>query len=119
MTPERTYHLAMNAPGLRQLFQRVRARPGMFTSHGDWSYGTAVAYVEGCFAASAGGELDRAFSKWLGEPSIAWDSVIVRRRLPGFAHEGGRYRDLTPEEDDVLLTDLFDGLDQFLATQEA
>ena len=91
----------------------------MFTSHRNWSFGTAVAYVEGCFAASGGRDLDWAFSEWLGEPSIAWDSVIVRRRIPEFQRDDRLYRDLPPEQDTTLLGDLFDRLDEFLATRQA
>lgn len=87
----------------------------MFLPAKDWRYATAVAYVEG-WMAGAEPQFSCRFSAWVGEPSTAWWSTILRRRLP-------EWRDalsaLDAGTDAALIEDLFDELDQYLSSLEA
>jgi hypothetical protein len=102
---------------MRSFLSALRRRPGMYLPARDWSYITAVAYLEGWFQ-GLGVEpgIGRSFSVWLGEPSIAWWSTIARRRCPDRTHP---LSDIDAETDALLIDDLFRALDEFLASRQA
>jgi len=101
----------------RDLFAGAGKRPGMYGI--DDRYRSAVAYVEGCDAAT-GYELLEGMSEWLdgkiydreGRGSVAWWGLVVTRRFP---HLGSGKWSFTPEQEALLTNDLWAVLDEFLA----
>jgi hypothetical protein len=107
--------MGLNPSAAREYFATMRQRPGMYLRASDWSYSTAVAYLEGWLVATDPA-LSRAFSAWLGEPSIVWEATIALRRYPDLARP---YHEFGTEANELLINDLFDALDGFLASREA
>jgi hypothetical protein len=65
--------------------------------------------------AGGGQRVVRGFGEWLGEPSIAWWGTLVRRRYPDRMLPLSQF---DGEADALLLDDLFDALDGYLASLE-
>jgi hypothetical protein len=80
-----------------------------------WRYATACAYVEGWLEATGDVRAVHGFGQWLGEPSSAWFGTIARRRYPDRMNA---CLDFDDEAAAVLLDDLFEALDGYLASLE-
>ncbi len=98
----------------RKLFQAMRMRRNMYLM--DDRFATVVAYVDGCNAATDGALLG-GFRDWLHatrvgnvKPSLTWPAVLKFAR--------GAQGDLTPEQNQQLIGDMFDALDEFLASHD-
>jgi hypothetical protein len=111
----------MSDVDIRSHLAFVRQRREMFGI--DWRYRSAVAYVQGCDAGT-GGQLLKGLNDWMQQRigagrSIAWWGQLVHQRYPELKKEGRRYSDLTRDESECLIDDLFDAVDTFLAERGA
>ncbi|WP_144128370.1 hypothetical protein [Catellatospora sichuanensis] len=100
----------------RDLFQRVRLRPGMY---GVQNYAETTSFVTGCDAAM-GWMLLEGFREWLmlrldEQSSLVW-SALVLELTPGVTLQSARH--LSDEVEAAVHDQLFDLLDQFLTVKE-
>lgn len=103
----------------RALLRQVARTPRMFVIFDD--YHAIAGFVQGIDSAT-GGSLLAGFDPWLAEryggwPNITWAAQIIHHRIPAIARQERSPQSLSDTESEILITDLFDQLDRFLATR--
>jgi hypothetical protein len=98
----------------REIFERLRARPGMYFQQP--TYNTAVAFVLGFDSACMGGVLV-GFREWLipkvGDGNnLAWPGLVVRLALPD-APDPARAVSSTPQTEKQAIEVLFRSIFEF------
>jgi hypothetical protein len=88
----------------------------------DDSFLTVAAYIDGCDAAT-GGTLLSGFDNWLfttrvrpDRTSLAWPAVLLVAR--GLYNDRGPKLELTKEQNEQLVQDMFAALDEFLSSRD-
>ncbi|MER5878468.1 hypothetical protein ABT119_21440 [Streptomyces sp. NPDC001910] len=104
---------------LKKLCFHLRNRRRMYLL--DDRYSTAVSFIDGFNVALDGVPL-KGFQPWLaerirgGESSLHWAYLVASVRTPGMIEEGLTLDRIPPDQEKVLVDDLLQLIDEFLAS---